>query len=564
MKKNKQWQGISLSLAAVLGAIAPGIAQANDLDAYVNLGAPQGEATGLEQVNGVFSLRDVEPSDWAFDALRGLVERYGCIQGYPNGTFLGDRTLTRHEFAAGLNACMQSLEAVLSGGGADGDLETLQRLVSEFETELAELGQKVDDLEGRIAFLEDHQFSTTTKLYGQMVLGLQARTNSSSDFLIGTANAQGLGVLGEDNIKESSDQTNVLSLGYNANLSLITQLDPKSWLVTGLQAGNLSTGDPSAFGFNNSFTRLGYEGNTNSSLRLSDANYRRLLGDNFAVVVGSAGVSPVNVFRGPSRIESTGYGPISRFAQRNPIIQLGGGSAGFGFDWQATDKASVQGVYSAPFANGTLTGLFNNSYTLGVQALFTPTETIDTSLYYLKSYSGANAGTLQMGVGDDLVAFVPTGGTRLNTDAFGATANLQIMPKLTIGSWFGFTSSNLVGQNMGGSVETTNWMFSLQLPDLFQEGNYGAIFFGQPPRITESNLTSTGTLSGNIPSFFAGTGGTVAGGRADQTLHLEAFYRMKVSDDIAITPGIITVFNPGHSNNNDTITIGALRTTLSF
>jgi hypothetical protein len=46
------------------------------------------------------------------------------------------------------------------------DLETLQRLTEEFKTELASLGTRVDQIEGRVAFLEDHQFSTTTKLSG--------------------------------------------------------------------------------------------------------------------------------------------------------------------------------------------------------------------------------------------------------------------------------------------------------------------------------------------------------------------------------------------------------------
>ncbi|HBB32401.1 MAG TPA: hypothetical protein DC064_11540, partial [Cyanobacteria bacterium UBA9273] len=44
------------------------------------------------------------PGDWAYEALRSLVERYGCIAGYPDGTFRGNRAMTRYEFAAGLNA----------------------------------------------------------------------------------------------------------------------------------------------------------------------------------------------------------------------------------------------------------------------------------------------------------------------------------------------------------------------------------------------------------------------------------------------------------------------------
>ncbi len=60
----------------------------------------------MSQVTSVSQLSDVQPTDWAFQALQSLVERYGCIAGYPDGTFRGNRALTRYEFAAGLNACL--------------------------------------------------------------------------------------------------------------------------------------------------------------------------------------------------------------------------------------------------------------------------------------------------------------------------------------------------------------------------------------------------------------------------------------------------------------------------
>jgi hypothetical protein len=64
----------------------------------------------LQQINSIRQLRDVSPTDWSYDALRNLVENYGCIAGYPDGTYRGNRPLTRNEFAAGLNACLQQLE----------------------------------------------------------------------------------------------------------------------------------------------------------------------------------------------------------------------------------------------------------------------------------------------------------------------------------------------------------------------------------------------------------------------------------------------------------------------
>ncbi|ANV91639.1 hypothetical protein AWQ24_13945 [Picosynechococcus sp. PCC 8807] len=129
----------------------------------------------LAQVNSVFQLSDVSPSDWAFDALRNLVENYNCIVGYPDGTFRGSRPLSRYEFAAGLNACLQQIERMIQSGGSEvtpEDLAALRRLINEFEAELATLGAHVDDLEGRVEFLEDHQFSTTTKLKGEVIFAV--------------------------------------------------------------------------------------------------------------------------------------------------------------------------------------------------------------------------------------------------------------------------------------------------------------------------------------------------------------------------------------------------------
>ena len=96
----------------------------------------QEDGDNLGQVNSVSQLRDVSPGDWAFEALRNLVERYGCIAGFPNGTYRGNQPLTRYEFAAGLNACLQQIERLIAAsGGSDlgqGDLSQIQRLTQEF------------------------------------------------------------------------------------------------------------------------------------------------------------------------------------------------------------------------------------------------------------------------------------------------------------------------------------------------------------------------------------------------------------------------------------------------
>lgn len=93
-----------------------------------------------DQVNSVSQLSDIKPSDWAFQALQSLVERYGVITGYPNLTFKGNRTLTRYEFAAGLNAAIERLRELLATNTSNlvrkEDWETLQKLQNQFSPEL--------------------------------------------------------------------------------------------------------------------------------------------------------------------------------------------------------------------------------------------------------------------------------------------------------------------------------------------------------------------------------------------------------------------------------------------
>jgi hypothetical protein len=507
----------------------------------------------MGQVTNVTQLSDVSPGEWAYEALRNLVERYGCIAGYPDGTFRGSRALTRYEFAAGLNSCLQQVERLIAAS-SEGfvvreDLETLQRLVREFETELANLGTRVDELEGRTAALEDNQFSTTTKLFGQAIFGVQGRSENEFDFFL-------------DRFEDDSTNVNVID---NVQLSLFTQFSPRSLLLTGLQAGEGSgTGV-----FLENYVGLGYEGDNNNDLELSDLNYRQLFGNNFALIVGPVGVNPVNVFRGVNRVESAGAGPLSRFAQRNPIVSIGGNGGGVGFDWQLATRLSLQGVYSANRTNDPINGgLFGGdegTTTAGAQLVFSPTNTIDLSLQYINSYSPS--GQLGTGVGDDILAIqIPNADgfprAPMLTNAFGATLEWRVTQGFTVGGWGGYTTSDFTGGD--GTVETFNWMAFLNFPDLLGEGNLAGIYVGQPPKITSSDI-SDDNGGRNIPSFVNQGDFTFSeGGQPDTATHVEGFFRFQVTDNISITPGVIVIFNPNHNDNNDTITIGAVRTTFNF
>jgi hypothetical protein len=524
---------------------APLLIDDSSSDLSVGVGAIANTATefSLDQVTSVSQLTDVKPTDWAFQALQSLVERYGCIVGYPDKTYRGNQALNRWEFAAGLNSCLDKIQELIAAATADfvrkEDLEVIKRLQEEFAAELASVRGRVEALDVRTATLEKQQFSTTTKLFGQVVFGVQGRTENDVD------------LFPRDGVQDATDPGTNINFITNVQLSLLTQFSPRSLLLTGLQAG---TGSTRPFLSNN--VRLGYEGDTGGALVLSDLTYRQLIGDRFALIVGAEGVNPVNVFRGANRVESAGFGPLSAFAQRNPIINLGAGRAGVGFDWQLGSRISWQGVYSVggnPNSPEAKQGLFNGRHTWGTQLTIAPTRTVDVALNYLHSYSpGGFLGFLGTGIGDDQVAFGPT-----RTHAVGGTLSWRISRNFTLGGWAGYTSSAIPG--FSGTVETINWMAFLNFPDLFGRGNLGGIYVGQPPKIFSSNLPT----GANLPDLL--NGGTGApGGQPGTTTHVEAFYRLRLSDNIAITPGVILIFNSRNTVDNDPIAIGAIRTTFTF
>jgi hypothetical protein len=510
---------------------------------------PSAEETedDLAQVTSVSQLSDVQPTDWAFQALQSLVERYGCIAGYPDGTFKGNRALTRYEFAAGVNACLDRVNELIAAGttglATQEDLATLRKLQEEFAAELATLRGRVDALEARTTELETNQFSTTTKLFGQVVVGLQGRKGGEIE-------------LAGFQFDDDAENLNVIN---NVQLSLFTQFSNRSILLTGLQAGGGRT-----FGSQllTNDTLLGYEGDTGNDFVLSDLTYRHLVGNRLALIAGPIGVNMVNVFRGANRVESAGQGPLSRFAQRNPIQNINGDGGGVGFDLQISDRISLQGVYTANRVNdpenGGLFGGENGATTIGTQLTIAPTNNIDIALNYVNAYSPS--GNIGTAVGDDLLALPNplTFRAPIKTNAFGATVAWRVNPRITVGAWGGYTTSDLLGED--GNVDTVNWMAFLNFPDLGGRGNLGAIYVGQPPKIINSDLP-TGR---NVPDFVNGGGVGAEGDQPSSTTHIEAFYRIRVTDNISITPGVIFILNPRHNDDNDNITIGAVRTTFSF
>ncbi len=520
-----------------------------ELIAPNTLETTESQEDGMSQITSVSQLNDVLPSDWAFTALQSLVERYGCIAGYPDAIFKGNRVLTRYEFAAGLNACMDKVSDLIAASKENlvvkEDLVTLQRLQTEFEAELKEVTARVDNLEVRTAQVEENQFSTSTKLYGQAIISAQG-TNETDIFLY----------QGEEQPRKAKTNT---TLTASSQITLATSFTGRDLLLTGLSAGNLK---PSTESVSTNMGRLAFESDTANALYLSELSYRFPVSDNLGIIVGTAGVNAVNTFRGINPLEGAGDGAISLFAQRNPIVTIGSGTGGIGFDWQISDRVSLQGVYSSqiPSFPGDINigGLFGGSYTAGAQLTLAPSNNVDVGIHYLFNHSPD--GNLRTGIGDTQLVSPLVPETSFDTHAVGATVAWRVNENLQLGGWGGWTTSKPF--NVEGNVESSNWAVFAALPNFLSPGNLGGILFGQPPKITSSTMPDGYNLPNfAIPDFE--TGGA-QGGRDDTSLHLEMFYRAQINDNIALTPGLFVIFNPNHNADNNVLIVGALRATFRF
>jgi hypothetical protein len=508
----------------------------------------------LAQVTSVSQLSDVQPTDWAFQALQSLVERYGCIAGYPDGTYRGNRALTRYEFAAGLNACLDRVNELIATATADlvrrEDLATLQRLQEEFSAELATLRGRVDAVEARTAELEANQFSTTTKLTGEVVAAV--------------SDAFGDQRVNGGNLDEDTNTT----LSARARLNFNTSFTGRDLLRTRLQATNINS-----FNTGTNMSRLGFEpsnNNTNDNrFELDDFFYRFPIGERFQAQFDFSNVEfNDNVYTFNPAFESSGRGAISRFGRFNPIYRVGSG-AGLTLNFNPNGPIGASVGYIANNANNPSdgTGLFDGSFAALGQIAFRPTQAINVGLTYARTYDKGNGGASLPGGGGVAGAgavslFDGTGSTLANrpfgnvptaANHYGVEASFRASDKFTLSGWAGLTDAEDKFRGGDNSATAFNYAVSLAIQDVGPEGSQLGLIFGQPPKVTDNDLT------------VANNGGLGGGGEdPDTSYHIEALYRLQLNDNIAVTPGLLVILNPEHNDANDTIYVGTLRTTFTF
>ncbi|MDR1977752.1 MAG: S-layer homology domain-containing protein [Synergistaceae bacterium] len=94
---------------------------------------------------------DVPINHWSYDAIGQLAAR-GVLSGYPDGTYKGKQPTTRYEMASALARALALVDLTKA---SKQDVEMLKKLVVEFKDELDALGVRVDQIDGRLAKIED-------------------------------------------------------------------------------------------------------------------------------------------------------------------------------------------------------------------------------------------------------------------------------------------------------------------------------------------------------------------------------------------------------------------------
>ena len=492
---------------AALGLLATG-ANAAELNINgVSDYAADASGNSLDQVTSVTQFSDVYPTDWAYQALANLVETYGCVAGYPNGTFRGNRAMTRYEAAALLNACLDRITEVT---------DELRRLLKEFETELAILKGRVDGLEARVGELEATQFSTTTKLKGK------------ADWVFGAAKFHGNG----------SDEAAALSGGtsfsYNLALNLETSFTGKDLLYTRLRAGNMDNVYGGAGTYGLFAQEYGFD--SGNAVVVNRLWYSFPIGENFTVVGGPKVRMDDMLPVWPSAYPSAMTYDFFTYAGAPGAYNLWMG-AGVGVYWTSDDFSvstsylSSNGNISDPTLGGI--GTDGADFSATTQIAYAP-----ENWGIAAAYTKASGNSEKLYIGNANPAGVIISGLGGQTNSWGLSAwwmpeESGFIPSVSAGVGATYAEAG------GDDYDSASWYVGLEWADAFLEGNSLGMAVGQPTFDTD------------------GDGAGYA---------WEFFYKFQVTDNISVTPAITYLAKPFPSQDSDGLNAmsGLIKTQFKF
>jgi hypothetical protein len=468
----------------------------------------------LTPQTSVSQLSDVQPTDWAYQALRSLMERYNVISGFPDNTFKGNRPLSRYEFAAGLAATLDKVEGLIATAIGDQyiqeDIITLRRLQKEYRSALDDLQKRVSTTSTSANYLEAHQFSTTTTLNGQLIFAPTSGSHANTTIV-------------------ARSRLN-LNTSFKQNDLLVTQLESGN---NGGDAINLAQKENSNnvanSGFIGNYGGLDYT-NVDENLHLRRLYYSFRPSPDLAVTIG-AKMLPRDFIDRNRYANNEAVDFSSTFFINNPLIVQNEidreGGAGAAIAWQPKNsKFSVRSLYIASNANNpsrggvsppSEDGLFGDRHQASVEVEYSPSSRFAFRLQYTNAEINNT----------DINAFGVNAEYTLNR-------NTGIFTRLGVGNYQGFNTA--INQNI--DLHPLSWAIGVGLRNFVLPGTVAGVAIGQP----------------FVAEDF---------GDATQT-NFEAFYNLQLSDNISITPILSVVSNPNNDSSKSTIWQSTLRTVFSF
>lgn len=479
-----------------------------------------------DPVPSVRELTDVQPTDWAYEALQALFQRYGVISGYPDGTFRGNRPLTRYEFAAALLAVFERVqeERLVNGQVPPEDLATLQRLFEEYLTGQAILRGRVDAVTARIIDLEAFQFATATKLFGQAIFALNAGAFTGDAIFDPTGNL----------ITEDQPDATVL---YRVALDFNTSFFGTDLLKLRLDTGSDGSDDNVAGFLEPTFgSILDFSDSppTDRDIRLGRLYYSFLPAENLLIALGPV-IVPTdfvdrNTYAGHSFLDFS----TEAFVYNPTLFPIDGPSGGAFLDWSLGESFQLRALYAA--AGADQRGELQDSRAVSSFSRF---------LYPEVDGDGSLIGDTRQGMVELEYSPSPSLALRLQYsggrifdrrfDVIGANLEWTLSSQVGMFGRYGYGSYQ---DTEFGDINPNYWMAGVSVKDILFEGAIAGFAVGQPAIAQEI-------------------------GTATQT-NLEAFYNLPITDNITITPLVQVITNPGNRDENGTIFTGTLRTVFVF
>ena len=298
------------------------------------------EVESPEPVTSVAELTDVQPTDWAYQAVKTLIERYGLMNG--SKTFRGNQPLTRFEFARVISLVMEQVAPIAT----EDEIKTIRKLQGLYEESLADVRSRITTFETTESRLTNQQFSTTTKFSG---ISDQILTGGSSNSKI--------------------------SVISRVRLNFDTSFGGRDLLVTQFEAGN---GGLDAVGLNQQRqgNRLSTVGSlvdgggldavgVSSNVRIRKLYYSFPLSKTVTLTVGSV-IPPSDFIDRNTFANNSGRNFASSFFMNNPLVVQNSidraGGAGVVAEWAMRKDLSLRGLFVGSGASDPQVGLFRDQY----------------------------------------------------------------------------------------------------------------------------------------------------------------------------------------------------------